>query len=377
MPANETLSLSKQQQIYELGQQTPRLSNREIGAMVGVEKSTAQKYRDLKPEVTEEKKSPIETDIQVALKKQPMSAHELADHLDVRPSEIRNAIGAMKVRGVNIQARADDKYEMHAIFDQGGKVEHEIKERGDGWQVFGATADNHLCNRHERLDVLNKLYDIYAAEGVKDVYNSGNWIDGEARFNKPELKVFGMDAQLEYMIEHYPQRKGITTHYVAGDDHEGWYAQRECINIGRHLELMAQAAGRHDLHYLGYVEHDIALRHGSGEAIMRVKHSGGGSAYALSYTSQKQVESYQGGEKPHIELIGHYHKFDYCYPREVHSVQVGCTEDQTLFMRKKKIQAMVGGCLIWMKQDEKGAIERFRVEWIPFYDLGYYQRRFD
>ena len=38
-----------------------------------------------------------------------------------------------------------------------------------------------------------------------------------------------MDHQLDYMIDMWPVAKGITTHYVAGDDHEGWYQQREGI----------------------------------------------------------------------------------------------------------------------------------------------------
>ena len=113
-----------------------------------------------------------------------------------------------------------------------------------------------------------------------------------------------------------------------------------------------------------------------GSACMRVVHPGGGSAYAISYTDQKRVESYQGGEKPQIELVGHYHKFNYGYPREVHTVQCGCTTDQSLFMRKKRLQAHVGFVVVNLDQATNGTITRFSVEWFPFFDRGYYERRF-
>lgn len=110
---------------------------------------------------------------------------------------------------------------------------------------------------------------------------------------------------------------------------------------------------------------------------MRVVHPGGGSSYAISYTDQKRVESYQGGEKPSIELAGHYHKFNYGYPREVHAMQTGCTCDQTMFMRKKKLAAHVGFTVVKIAQDSKdGHVTRFSPEWNPFYDNGYYKKRF-
>ena len=106
-------------------------------------------------------------------------------------------------------------------------------------------------------------------------------------------------------------------------------------------------------------------------------HPGGGSAYAISYTDQKRVESYQGGEKPSIEIAGHYHKWNVGYPREVHTVQAGCTCDQTLFMRKKKLQAHVGFLVVKIKQDSTdGHVVRFAPEWFPFYDRGFYEKRF-
>lgn len=48
--SNTPLPFETQEQIYELGQKKPRLSNRDIGRMLGVDHTVAMKYRKAKPE---------------------------------------------------------------------------------------------------------------------------------------------------------------------------------------------------------------------------------------------------------------------------------------------------------------------------------------
>jgi predicted phosphodiesterase len=259
----------------------------------------------------------------------------------------------------------------------GGFHRLRLKDRGDGWKVFGVVSDTHLGSKHYRPDVLRALYRWFAAEGVKDVFHGGNWIEGQAKFNQHDVEIFGMDAQCDFFLREYPQIDGIKTHFIAGDDHEGWYQQREIFSIGQHLEDRARRAGRSDLHYLGYVEADVELVSRGGSAVMRIMHPGGGSAYAVSYRPQKIVESLEGGSKPAVLLIGHYHKLSYNFFRNVHCVQVGTTCGQSLFMRKKSIEAHLGGVLIRLKQDKNGAITDFVPHFRTLFNLGYYQRRYD
>jgi hypothetical protein len=326
-------------------------------------------------EAVEQTKIDLVKSIKANLAKHPMSESELADALEVAPKAIRDTMNQMRDRGANF-SYVGNRVILHNLIEAGGRVVLN-PDRDNGWTSFGITTDNHLCNRHSRLDVLRAAYKHFHSEGIQHVFNCGNWIDGEARFNRQELLVFGMDAQLDYMIQEWPSHPGITTHYISGDDHEGWYSQRECINIGQYLELKAIKSGRHDLHFIGHMESDVALKIGKFEVPMRLMHPGGGSAYALSYAPQKLVESFQGGEKPPVLIIGHYHKYDYCFPREVHVVSSGCTCDQTMFLRKNKIAAHVGYVILRVKQDKSdGHIERVRIEWVPFYDRGFYEKRF-
>lgn len=251
----------------------------------------------------------------------------------------------------------------------GGEWPLPLKDRGDGWSVLGAVADSHLCSRGERLDVVNALYDLFIDEGVEHVYHAGNWIEGECKFNKLDVTVFGLDRQIQYMIDKYPARKGIVTHYIAGDDHEGWYQQREQINIGQHLEDKAKRAGREDLHFLGYVEADVLISTDGHHAKMKIMHPGGGATYAVSYPIQKTIESFQSGEKPDILILGHHHKLFYSYIRGVHAVMPGTTCDQSIFMRKRHIEAHVGGGILYIRQSTKdGHITDFVPRFRTFFD---------
>lgn len=251
---------------------------------------------------------------------------------------------------------------------------HLLRSDARGNYRVGIISDTHYGSSYCREDVCEDLYDWFAAEGVRNVYHAGNWIEGTASFNKHELSAFGMQAQLDYFIQRYPQRKGVRTLYVAGDDHEGWWTQREGVDIGRALEEAARAAGRHDLIHLGYKEAFITLEHARTKkhARMLLDHPGGGSAYADSYAAQKRVEAAQGGEKPAVWVFGHWHKLGYFHPRGVHVLLAGCTKDLDTFGRKKGLRYDVGGMIVDMRQDEGGAIVELTPRIRAYFDRGYH-----
>lgn len=319
-------------------------------------------------------KDKFKAELKRLLQTQPMTDGELADALRCTPAMARLCIKELKNQKTRIGLGPDNRYFVH-VSDPGG---HYVIENPTGRLKLGFTTDNHLANVHARMDVLHAAYDDFARRGVRYVLNAGNMIEGVARFNKQELRAHTFGGQLELWVNEWPVRKGIVTLFVTGDDHEGWWAQREVINVGEVMQQHAHKVGRNDLVYVGHVESDIELRFKGKSCPARLMHPGGGAAYALSYTSQKIVEAFQGGEKPAIVFGGHYHKFDYCYPREVYFIQGGCTCDQTIFLRKNKIGVHVGYTNIELEQDEKdGHLTEVLVGWKPSYDRGYYERRFD
>lgn len=302
------------------------------------------------------------------------TVESLADTLDVSPSRVRAAMEKLKSAGHNV-----------TIISGGVELSRDIPKKApltiDARKLegkmfrFGYTTDNHLGSKYERLDVLNALYDTWERQGIKTVYQTGNMIDGDARFNKFDLHTHGMEAQARYFARKWPKKRGIATYFITGDDHEGWYVQREGVEIGRYLEDTAKKEGREDLKYLGHMEHTVTLEGKKQASDILLLHPGGGSAYATSYTAQKLAESFQGGHKPRVMLIGHYHKAEYGFPREIHALQGGCTMDQSPFMRKKRLAAHIGGWTVEMMINEDGLITRFRTEWMPFFDRGFYDKR--
>lgn len=305
---------------------------------------------------------------------------ELAQRFDATRGRVVDALDLLREQGVNVQDHGGQFSILHAPAPKhpaGGAIP-EYRSRPDGTYLFGFTSDNHLGSKYARLDVLNDLYDRFAEQGVDRVFNAGNWVDGEASFNVHDLLVHGMDRQIKYLAEHYPQRKDIVTHAIAGNDHEGWWCKKEGVDIGRYAENAMRDAGRSDWVDLGYMEAYVRLVHAKtgNSTMLHVMHPGGGSAYAVSYTVQKIVEGYDGGDKPAVLLAGHYHKLSYNMVRNVHAIQTGTTEDQTPFMRQKKLAAHVGGGICQLRQDERtGAVVACRVEFFNYFVTSFYNNR--
>lgn len=355
-----------------------------IGKLFGLNKETVRnlaidaKIPNVRPSVTSKRDS-YDFDETLAnllhKTKRKWNIAELSDHFECGVSKITDALHRLRMNGKNIE-----------MLPSGIALPSELPVEKDPVHIdtskflgktlkFGVTGDNHLCSKYERLDVLNALFDIWEREGVTQVLQCGNMIDGEARFNRYDLKVHGMDAQVNYFIQHWPKRKGIVTRFVAGDDHEGWYVQNSGTDIGKYIERAAKEAGRTDLEYLGYMERNLHFVAPNGVTqVIRIMHAGGGAPYALSYVPQKIVESLQGGEKPTIILIGHHHKYDVCYPREVTTIMVGCTQDQTPFMRKKKIGAHIGGVTLEVTIGKDGLFHNITHRWHPFFDRDFYEK---
>jgi len=246
---------------------------------------------------------------------------------------------------------------------------------GDAWTKIGLVADTHLCCREERLDALHAQYDLFAREGVKDVFHAGNIVDGYVpRINGGSVYESSIDGQAIYCARHYPIRAGITTHFITGNDHEGWF-QKEGFNFGAYLQMVCERFGRQDMKYIGHVEADVVLTCGEHKQHMKVQHPGGGSAYARSYKGQKMVESFQGGEKPAILVQGHYHVSGYSFDRNVHIIGMPGFQEQTIFGRTKHLRYEIGGVILEFKMSSvTGAITRVRPEFNLFFDRGFYKK---
>jgi len=301
------------------------------------------------------------------------SAIALSDRFDRSPSSVLSAAEELHAAGYNIVITEGDVTLPAVLAPSFTKIPVEVWTKSASVYRFGLVSDTHLANRCARLDTLNALYDLFEAEGIETVLHAGNLIDGEFKWNAMELVAHGVEGQIAFAAKNYPAREGMVTRFLSADDHEGWWAKGPGFDIGRHMENQFGRAGRDDLRWLGHMEVDLSLTEDpDSRAVLRIMHPGGGSSYATSYQIQKFAESWQGGEKPAVAIYGHYHKAGYFYPREVHSFLAACVEDQTIWMRKKKLAAHVGGWIIEIHITAMGGVGRVKGEFIPFYDRGYY-----
>lgn len=314
--------------------------------------------------------------LQKLLRRGQFDLLELSQRMDVSVRRLKQAIGILRARGFNVQTN-EKQVEIVRNLPVGGELRINPKLYTGRKYRFGVTSDNHLGSRYARLDVLGSIYDCFAREGVRDVYNCGNWVDGLCSYNQFDLLpgCQSLEGQLAFFCKNYPRRKGMKTFFIAGDDHEGWWTQRVGIDIGTLMQQHAEAAGRDDLQYIGYLEADVRISAPRGDTWIRLMHPGGGSPYAVSYVPQKIVESFQGGEKPMVLLIGHHHKLYFEIHREVWCVGAGCTQDQTPFMRKRKIEAHVGGAICEIEQARDGHVSGMTVKLLRFYDRKFYEQK--
>jgi len=224
---------------------------------------------------------------------------------------------------------------------------------------FGIVSDNHLGSKWQQITHLNTLYDIYSKEGIDTVYNAGDLTEGVNMRQGHEYEVFkhGSDEQADYVVVNYPKRIGIVTKFITGNhDHSG-------IRHAGH-DIGTVIGKREDMEYLGMANAKINL---TPNCLLEINHPLDGSAYALSYQSQRRIESMSGGEKPNILVDGHHHKMLKMFYRNIHAFEAGTTQAQTPWMRGKRLAAHMGGWLIELRVDEEGTIVRCISEWIPFY----------
>lgn len=259
--------------------------------------------------------------------------------------------------------------QLKSLLTSSGKSKSKIINKYSKGKIvlFGAISDTHLGSKEERIDALHTFYREARKSGVRDIFHSGDLVCGQGIYagQEQEIKVFGAYEQAKYVIDNYPREKGVTTHIISGNhDLCGTFYKHAGIDIIGDLI----APKRSDFNYLGHFQADSIL----GGIRIRLIHPDGGTAYAISYKPQKIAEQIEGGRKPHILLVGHYHRVEYLQHRGIHIFQAGCFESQTPFLLRKGISPRVGGWIIEAKvaNDKYHTIVKIKSEHIPFYYNG-------
>jgi hypothetical protein len=284
------------------------------------------------------------------------SYQQAADRLNITRGAVYRRVNSQRAKRIISTAKQDpaelgylEKEVEDVLFEQYKHIaalETQIKELVQFRQIhtsyfyqdtvkFGLVSDTHMGSLYAGQDMLEAAYDVFE----------------------------------------YPRRKGVTTHFILGN-HDMSFWKRAGINIGPKI-----AEARDDMFYLGVEEADIIFKGEDGRsAKVRLIHPGKGTAYAISYQIQKYIESLTGGNKPHVLLVGHYHKTELLPQyRNVYAVQAGTLERQTPFMRARNIAAHMGFWIIefsvhmgfWIIEFSVNVpkkVSRFKAEWFSFFE---------
>lgn len=304
-------------------------------------------------------KSNIEksTDIIEVLKK-GTTLDELSETIGVSKRSCEIIIEDIKSQGYNV-LECNGKYQISKIVIPSTNT---IESNWNGEEIirFGLMGDTQINSKYTQLTHLHKLYDIFEQEGITNVYHTGDIDEGEQMRMGHQYECYnqGADDHIKEIIKVYPQRKGITTKFITGN-HDNSIIKRCGYDIGYAIQDK-----REDMQYLGNSNAVVYL---TPNCTLELRHPIDGTAYALSYKMQKIIEAMQGGEKPNLLAVGHYHKAEYLFYRNVHAFQTGCFQGDTPFTRGKGISVHMGGWIVEVYVDSQGTIRRCKSEFIPFY----------
>jgi biotin operon repressor len=285
---------------------------------------------------------------------------ELCSRLNISEKILRAAIEELREHGLQVEESKDRLHINRLVVPQEENL-HDAPWKGDKVIRFGLCGDIQLNSKYTQITHANTLYDYYQSEGIKDVYNTGDLDEGEKMRPGHQYECYtqGADDHVKEIIKNYPKRQGIKTYFITGN-HDHSLIKLAGFDLG-----IPVAEQREDMVYLGQSYATVNL---TPNCTLELRHPLDGTAYAFSYKSQKMVEAMSGGEKPNILAIGHYHKVEYLFYRNVHIFQTACLQAQTPWMRGKQLSAQLGGWIIEVHVDEEGTITHIKQEFIPFYE---------
>lgn len=224
---------------------------------------------------------------------------------------------------------------------------------------IGAMSDLHIGSKYCSDEYILAALKVFEEANVDFITLGGDITDGLSPKRQKsqiyELNDIGYVAQRDHAVEVLNQTK-IPIYAIAGN-HDLYYLESAGANI---VEDIASRVPH--LTYIGDHEADINCD----GVTVKVWHGTDGSSYATSYRLQKIIEAFSGGEKPHILLAAHVHKFCYIFERNIHAVSTGCLQKQTQFMRTKRLAAHVCFCILDFDVKD-GKICNFGIQNFPFY----------
>jgi predicted phosphodiesterase len=226
---------------------------------------------------------------------------------------------------------------------------------------FLAMGDTHIGSKYFHPERLITAFEEAKRQECTFAIHTGDLLEGMS--GRPgqiyELTHIGYRAQRDEAIRLFNQWG--RDWYVIEGNHDLWGNSKHGAGITAVEDVCDRVVGSH---FIGYHEGDIIINN----CKIKLWHGeDSGGSYAHSYRLQKLVEAFNGGEKPQILFTGHTHKSLYLYDRNIHCVSTGCLQNQSGFMRTKRLSAHVGFWIVEVLLADNGEVQKFAPTWYPFY----------
>jgi predicted phosphodiesterase len=297
-----------------------------------------------------------------ALKKKgnDASVEELADHADVSPRKVREALERLGHKGYRVAEEEGQRVVLHKVPPPSENV-HRVLFSGETIR-FGVVSDTHLGSKHERLEELHHAYRMLEDEGIDTVFHPGDLVCGVGIFpgQVNEIHQHTLEGQVDYAVANYPVSTTIRTKLIGGNhDLEGLFGK-----VGAN-PAVAFCNQRDDVDYLGDYRAAVELEQGTRIYMLHPK---GGMGYAADYKLRKLAEGFEGGSKPNVMLVGHFHRRGCFEARGIQMLMAGCFESGGSFgVRLGMSDPAVGFHIVTMTVGDDGSVVRFNAEWFRFW----------
>ena len=169
----------------------------------------------------------------------------ISEHLGVPIDEVKTFIHEGKEKTV-VESKKAEK-EKHVVFENMTPVVHKKPVPKNKIITFGLIGDLHSSSKYVQYTYLHQFYDICHERGIPDVFMTGDIDEGEQMRVGHTYECYrqGGDDHIDEIVQHYPKRDGMVTHFITGN-HDASIYKRCGIDIGKTI-----ANKRPDMDYLG------------------------------------------------------------------------------------------------------------------------------
>lgn len=284
----------------------------------------------------------------------------LAKEKRLNPQELRNVIDAIKHPSA------------HPVCDLSSHVK-------DNQLTIGVISDTCLNSKYERLDILHTAYNFFKQFKVPYVLHCGNFTERYSKGGDDTLveHILYQDygGMLEHIDEVYPNL-GVPTYFIGGRNERSYFKRilkekdddgfiwKEKTNVCHDLNDL-----RKDLNFLGWHNAKVRIAPKTTLALASPK-SGSRKPYTISHPIQKIIESYGGGEKPDVQVVGYYNQRWSGEHLGVKAIMIGTTQNQPPENYSNAEPSHTLGALVLKFKFKNGALTEDGLTEIdiPFYE---------